>query len=89
MYIKKSNIHIIKKSSIMKRELTIDMRVVKNHGANAAIVLAVVNNAYGAMTITEVAGAVGITYPTAHKCLDLLVREKAIQAVDKSTYCKL
>jgi DNA-binding IclR family transcriptional regulator len=41
------------------------------------------------MTITEVAGAVGITYPTAHKCLDLLVREKAIQAVDKSTYSKL
>lgn len=71
----------------MKRELTIDMRVVKNHGANAAIVLAVINNA-GDMTITEVANAVGITYPTAHKCLDLLVAEKYIKAVDKSTYRK-
>jgi DNA-binding IclR family transcriptional regulator len=73
----------------MKRELTIDMRVVKNHGANAAIVLAVVNNAYGAMTITEVAGAVGITYPTAHKCLDMLVAEKYIEAVDQSSYRKI
>jgi predicted transcriptional regulator len=89
MYIKESNIRIIKKSSIMKRELTIDMRVVKNHGSNAAIVLAVINNAYCAMTITEVAGAVGITYPTAHKCLDMLVAENYIKAVDKSTYCKL
>ena len=73
----------------MKRELTIDMRVVKNHGANAAVVLAVINNSDGDMTITEVAGAVGITYPTAHKCLDLLVNEKAIATVDKSTYRKL
>ena len=72
----------------MKRELTIDMRVVKNHGSNAAIVLAVINNAYGDMTITEVANAVGITYPTAHKCLDMLVAEKYIKAVDKSTYRK-
>jgi DNA-binding IclR family transcriptional regulator len=72
----------------MKRELTIDMRVVKDYGANAAVTLAVINNAYGAMTITQVSGAVGITYPTAHKCLDLLVKEKFIKAVDKSTYCK-
>ena len=72
----------------MKRELTIDMRVVKNHGANSAIVLAVINNAYGDMTITEVANAVGITYTTAHKCLDMLVAEKYIKAVDKSTYRK-
>jgi len=73
----------------MKQELTIDMRVVKNHGANAAVVLAVINNGYCNMTITEVANQVGITYPTAHKCLDLLVAEKYIKAVDKSTYCKL
>ena len=72
----------------MKQELAVDMNVVKTHGANAAVTLAVINNAYGAMTITEVAGAVGITYPTAHKCLDLLVEEKYIKAVDKSTYCK-
>ena len=69
-------------------ELTIDMRVVKDLGANSAIVLAVINNADGKMTISEVAGAVGITYPTAHKCLDLLFSEKYIQAVDKSTYRK-
>ena len=72
----------------MKSELKIDMSVVKNHGANSAVVLAVINNADGTMSITDVANEVAITYPTAHKCLDLLVSKKYIQAVGKSMYRK-
>jgi hypothetical protein len=88
MYIKKSNIRIIKKSSIMKRELKVDMNVVKTHGANAGVVLAVVKNANGVVSITEVANAVGITFPTAHKCLDLLADKKLIGTTGKA-YCKI
>ena len=73
-------IKIIKKSRIMKRELTVDMRVVKDHGANAAVVLAVIKDAYGLMSVTQVANAVGITYPTAHKCLDILAGENLFKA---------
>jgi predicted transcriptional regulator len=88
MYIKKSNIRIIKKSSIMKRELKVDMNVVKTHGANAGVVLAVVKNANGVVSITEVANAVGITFPTAHKCLDLLAENNLIGTTGKA-YRKL
>ena len=72
----------------MKQELTVDMEVVKTHGANVAVVLAVVKNANGILTITEVSNTVGITYPTAHKCLDLLVEKKMIGTTGKS-YCKI
>jgi predicted transcriptional regulator len=89
MYIKKNNIRIIKKSSIMKRELKIDMNVVKKHNASVAVVLAVIKNADGVMTVTEVSKAVGITYPTAHKFLDMLVAENYIEAVDQSSYRKI
>ena len=67
----------------MKRELTVDMRVVKDYGANYAIVLAVIKDAYGLMSVTQVANAVGITYPTAHKCLDILAGNNLIKAKDK------
>ena len=73
----------------MKRELTVDMNVVKTHGANAGVVLAVVKNANGVVSITEVANAVGITFPTAHKFLDMLVAENYIEAVDQSSYRKI
>lgn len=86
---KKSNIRIIKKSSIMKQELAVDMNVVKKHNASVAVVLAVIKNADGVMTITEVSKAVGITYPTAHKFLDMLVAENYIEAVDQSSYRKI
>jgi predicted transcriptional regulator len=81
-------IKIIKKSRIMKRELTVDMRVVKDHGANAAVVLAVIKDSYEPMTITDVSKAVGITYPTAHKCLDILADNSFIKR-DGKAYRKI
>jgi hypothetical protein len=68
----------------MKRKLTVDMNVVKTHGANAGVVLAVVKNANGVVSITEVANAVGITFPTPHKCLDLLADKKLIGTTRKA-----
>jgi predicted transcriptional regulator len=82
------SIKIIKKPRIMKRELTVDMRVVKDHGANAAVVLAVIKDSYEPMTITDVSKAVGITYPTAHKCLDILADNSFIKR-DGKAYRKL
>ena len=67
----------------MKQILTVDMTVVKNYGANVAVVLAVVQNANGIMSITDVANDIGISYPTAHKCLDLLVGKKLIGKAGK------
>ena len=67
----------------MKQELSVNMRVVKDHGANAAVVLAVIKDSYGLMSVTQVANAVGITYPTAHKCLDILAGKNLIKAKDK------
>ena len=88
MYINKSKIRIIKKVELMKQELSVNMRVVKDHGANAAVVLAVIKDAYGLMSVTQVANAVGITYPTAHKCLDMLAGENLIKQ-DGKAYRKL
>jgi predicted transcriptional regulator len=82
------SIQIIKKTRIMKRELTVDMRVVKDHGANAAVVLAVIKDSYEPMTITDVSKAVGITYPTAHKCLDILADNSFIMR-DGKVYRKI
>jgi predicted transcriptional regulator len=75
---------LTKPRKVMKRELTVDMRIVKENGANTAVVLAVIQNSYEVMSITQVANAVGITFPTAHKCLDLLVDKKLIAAEGKS-----
>ena len=72
----------------MKRELTVDMRVVKDYGANYAIVLAIIKDSYKPMTITEVSNAAGITFPTAHKCLDMLADNQFIHRVDK-VYSKI
>ena len=72
----------------MKRELTVDMRVVKDYGANAAVVLAVIKDSYEPMTISDVSRAVGITYPTAHKCLDILASGNLIKQ-DGKAYRKL
>ena len=83
MHMKKSKIRIIKKVELMKQELSVNMRVVKDHGANAAVVLAVIKDSYGLMSVTQVANAVGITYPTAHKCLDILAGKNLIKAKDK------
>lgn len=72
----------------MKRELPVDMRVVKYHGANVAVVLAVIKDSYEPMTISDVSRAVGITYPTAHKCLDILEYNSFIKCEGKA-YRKL
>lgn len=72
----------------MKRELTVDMRIVKENGANTAVVLAVIKDSYEPMTISDVSRAVGITYPTAHKCLDILASGNLIKQ-DGKAYRKL
>ena len=79
---------LTKQRKVMKRELTVDMRVVKDHGANAAVVLAVIKDSYEPMTITDVSKAVGITYPTAHKCLDILADDSFIKR-DGKAYRKI
>lgn len=68
----------------MKRLLTVDMRVVIEHGAVAAVVLAVIDNAYEPLSTTQVADAVGVTYPTAQKNLKILVGEGLIKEVGKA-----
>jgi predicted transcriptional regulator len=78
----------IKPRKVMKRELTIDMRVVKNHGATAAVVLAVVQNSIGRVSTTQVATDVGCTFPTAQKNLRLLVDDQLIRT-DGKVYWKI
>lgn len=68
----------------MKKELTINMSVVKEHGAVAAVVLAVIDNAYEPLSTTQVADAVGVTYPTAQKNLKILVGEGLIKEDGKA-----
>lgn len=68
----------------MKRLLTVDMRVVIEHGAVAAVVLAVIDNAYEPLSTTQVADAVGVTYPTAQKNLKILAGEGLIKEVGKA-----
>ena len=67
----------------MKKELIINMSVVKEHGAVAAVVLAVIDNAYEPLSTTQVADAVGVTYPTAQKNLKILVGEGLIKEVGR------
>jgi DNA-binding transcriptional regulator GbsR (MarR family) len=72
----------------MKNELTVSMSIVKEHGANCAIVLGVINASSEPMTNSEVAKAVGISFPTAQKCLKTLANNNLIrQYVD--AYVKL
>lgn len=70
------------------KNVTVDLRTVKEIGANAAVVLAVVNNSEVKLSNTEVAGIVGISFPTAQKILQSLVEDGKIQMAGKF-YCKI
>lgn len=67
----------------MKKMLEVDMSVVKEYGAIAGIVLAVVNNSYEPVSSTDVAHQVGCTFPTAKKTLEQLVEKSYIKQKDK------
>lgn len=69
-------------------ELKIDMVVVKEHGANAAVVLAVVNKSDEKVSNTDIAREVGISFPTAQKILSELAENGLIQQCGKM-YCKI
>lgn len=70
------------------KNVTVDLRTVKEIGANAAVVLAVVNNSEVKLSNTEVASIVGISFPTAQKILQSLVEDGKIQMAGKF-YCKI
>ena len=72
----------------MKNELTVSMSIVKEHGANCAIVLGVINASSEPMTNTDVANALGFSFPTAQKCLQKLADDGLIR-VDGKKYRKL
>lgn len=69
------------------KDLKIDMDVVKKHGANAAVVLAVVNKSTVKVSNTDIAREVGISFPTAQKILSELADDGLIQQCGKM-YCK-
>lgn len=72
----------------MKKELVVNMRVIKQHGANCAVVLGVINASSEPMTNTEVANALGFSFPTAQKCLQKLADNGLIR-MDGKKYRKL
>lgn len=70
------------------KELKIDMEVVKEHSANAAVVLAVVNMSDDKVSNTDIAREVGISFPTAQKILSELAENGLIQQCGKK-FCKI
>lgn len=70
------------------KELKIDMEVVKEHSANAAVVLAVVSMSDDKVSNTDIAREVGISFPTAQKILSELAENGMIQQCGK-LYCKI
>lgn len=70
------------------KELKIDMEAVKKYGANAAVVLAVVNKSADNVSNTDIAREVGISFPTAQKILSELAVFGLIQQCGKM-YCKI
>ncbi len=67
----------------MKEELVIKMNVVKEHGANAAVVLAVVNKSADKVSNSDIAREVGISFPTAQKILSELAEKGLIKQCGK------
>ena len=68
------------------KELKIDMEVVKEHGANAAVVLAVVNKSSEKVSNMDIAREVGLSFPTAQKILQTLTEKGFIQFNGKRYY---
>lgn len=64
-------------------KLEVELSVVKNYNANAAVVLAYVNTSDKALSNTEVANGVGISFPTAQKVLQTLANDGLITEVGK------
>ena len=71
----------------MKKMLQVDMSVVREFGAIAGIILAVVNDSCEPVSNTDVAHQVGCTFPTAKKTLELLVDKSYIKQ-DGKLYTK-
>ena len=63
----------------MRSILEVDVNVILEHGVTAAVVLALVERNKEKMSTTEVANAIGVTYPTAQKNLRLLADAGLIQ----------
>ena len=72
----------------MKNQLTIDTKVMKEYGVMTAVVLAVINQSYEPLSVTETANMIGVSYPTAQKCLQVLVNSNLIKT-DGKTFRKL
>ena len=68
--------------------ITLNLSTIKELGANAAVVLAVVNQSKEKMSNTDVARIVGISFPTAQKILHDLAEKGLIQSCAKM-YCKI
>ena len=71
------------KITVMKKMLQVDMSVVREFGAIAGIILAVVNDSCEPVSNTDVAHQVGCTFPTAKKTLELLVDKSYIKQEGK------
>lgn len=67
----------------MKKEILVNTRIVKEYGCTAAVVLAVVNSAVEPLSNTEVAQMVGISFPTAQRCLQILAENNHIKTAGK------
>ena len=65
------------------KEIKIDMEVVKEHGANSAVVLAVVNQSTEKVSNTDIAREVGLSFPTAQKILSGLAEFGLIKQCGK------
>lgn len=65
------------------KEIKIDMEVVKEHGANAAVVLAVVNKSTENVSNTDIVREVGLSFPTAQKILSGLAELGLIKQCGK------
>ena len=72
----------------MEKKLVVNVKIVKQHGANCAVVLGVVNSSEEPLSNTEVAGYLGFSFPTAQKCLQKLADDGLIR-MDGKKYRKL
>ena len=65
------------------KKVEIELSVVKQYGANAAVCLAVINQSNVKMSNTDIARIVGISFPTAQKILHELSEKGLIQSCGK------
>ena len=69
-------------------EIKVKVRIIKEYGANAAVVLGVINQSEEPLTNTDVATKLGLSFPTAQKCLQTLHEHNLIKQ-DGKKYIKL